>query len=194
MKTLSQTSLGLAVLAIALSLGAARAQAQRPTDAHPRAPGKLPTQPFRDEHAQVRQHLKEMAARVGQLRNESADAQKKSMGEVVAFFQQHIKPHAEWEERHLYPVVDKLAGCPTARPFTSTMRFEHRVIGGWIDELAREAKKPAPDAVAFSRRADNLFGLLSAHFDEEEQVLLPLIDAKMTPAQFEKAVGGAGAH
>jgi len=106
----------------------------------------------------------------------------------VSFFEKHIKPHAEWEERVLYPIVDRLAGGgPNA--FTATMRYEHRVVGRWIAELRAESDKPAIDAAKFARRTDNLLGLLWAHFEEEEEVLLPLIDKGMTKAEFEREVG-----
>ena len=111
---------------------------------------------------------------------------------MVSFFEQHIKPHAEWEERFLYPVVDKLAGGG-AHAFTSTMRYEHRVVGRWIAELRAEADKPKVDAARFARRTDNLLGLLWAHFEQEEEVLLPLIDKGMSKQQFERELG-PGAH
>jgi hypothetical protein len=52
------------------------------------------------------------------------------------------------------------------------------------------AASASPDAAAFVRRADNLLGLIWAHFEEEEMVLLPVLDETMTPEQFEREVGG----
>ncbi len=72
------------------------------------------------------------------------------------------------------------------------MRQEHRVVGRWIDELGALLAKPTFDATAFARRSDNLLGLIDAHFECEEQVLLPLVDRSMTRAQFEKAMGEHG--
>jgi hypothetical protein len=75
------------------------------------------------------------------------------------------------------------------------MRYEHRVVGRWINELRAEADKPKIDAAKFARRSDNLLGLLWAHFEEEEGVLLPFIDKGMSKEQFERELGpGAGAH
>lgn len=113
---------------------------------------------------------------------------------IATFLEKHIKPHAEWEERFLYPVVDKLAGGGP-NVFTSTMRYEHRAVARWIGELRAEADKPKVDAAKFVRRADNLLGLIWAHFEEEEEVLLPFIDKGMSKVQFEHELGpGAGAH
>ena len=153
-----------------------------------------PTTAFRREHREMQEHLAHIRDWVGALPAQQPQEQRKTAQKVASFFEAHIKPHAEWEERFLYPVVDRLAGGgPNA--FTSTMRHEHRVVGRWIGELRAEADKPKIDAAKFARRADNLLGLIWAHFEEEEEVLLPLIDKGMSKAQFEGELGpGAGAH
>lgn len=192
MSARTRTTVGsLVALSIAalLSRDAANAQAA----AKKQDSGGLPTQKFRDEHQQVKVHLGHVAEWVGNLQTAPADQKKQLAQKVVAFFEKDIKPHAEWEEANLYPVIDQLTGATKER-FTSSMRYEHKIIGRWIDELAAEAKKPQPDYVAFSRRADNLLGLIHAHFEEEEQVLLPYADKKMTRAEFEKAVKLGAAH
>jgi hemerythrin-like domain-containing protein len=90
--------------------------------------------------------------------------------------------------------VDRLAGGGS-NAFTSTMRYEHRIVGRWIAELRAESDKARIDAAKFARRTDNLLGLLWAHFEEEEEVLLPFIDKGMSKAQFERALGEpGGAH
>jgi hemerythrin-like domain-containing protein len=166
------------------------------------APGKgpktmtdqRPTAAFRAEHRTIQEHLRHVHDWVGALSTQSPAEQRKSAQKITAFFEEHIKPHAEWEERFLYPVVDKLAGGG-ANAFTSTMRYEHRIVGRWIGELRAQADKPTIDAAKFARRADNLLGLVWAHFEEEEQVLLPFIDKGMSREQFERALGpGAAAH
>lgn len=65
-------------------------------------------------------------------------------------------------------------------------------LGGWPSRPC--SAKPRPDYRAFARRTDNLPGLIAAHFEEEEEVLLPLIDRSLTTEQFEKEIGGAAAH
>jgi hemerythrin-like domain-containing protein len=153
-----------------------------------------PTAAFRAEHREMQEHLGQVHEWVGAMATKQPPEQRKTAQKVASFFEKHIKPHAEWEERFLYPVVDKLAGGGP-RAFTSTMRYEHRIVGRWIGELRAEADKPKTDTARFARRADNLLGLLWAHFEEEEEVLLPLIDASMSKAQFERELGpGAGAH
>ena len=66
------------------------------------------------------------------------------------------------------------------------MRYEHENIYRWIADLRDLADG---DAVAFARRADNLFGVILAHFELEEHVLFPILDRSMTPAAFRAHVG-----
>jgi hemerythrin-like domain-containing protein len=168
--------------------------AAAPSQGEKAMPDERPTSAFRAEHREMQEHLRHVHEWVGALPTQQPAEQRKTAQKVASFLEKHIKPHAEWEERFLYPVVDKLAGGgPNA--FTSTMRYEHRVVGRWIGELRGEADKPKIDAVKFARRADNLLGLIWAHFEEEEEVLLPFIDKGMSKAQFEHELGpGAGAH
>jgi hemerythrin-like domain-containing protein len=172
----------LVVLAVSQAQGQKKMTDQRPTTT------------FRAEHEGVKEHLRHVHAWAGSLAKQQPSEQRKTAQKVATFFERHIKPHAEWEEKHLYPVVDRLAGGgPNA--FTSTMRYEHRVVGRWINELRAEADKPTIDATKFARRTDNLLGLLWAHFEEEEEVLLPFIDRGMSKTQFENEVRhGSGAH
>jgi hemerythrin-like domain-containing protein len=166
-----------AVMGLMLPLSAAAAEPSRPSDS------------FRKEHQEIQQHLAHVREWAGMLTTQKADEQRKTARRIVAFFVGHIKPHAEQEERGLYPLVDRLAGG--SRPFTSSMRHEHRIVGRWIGELEKLSSSARPDYTAFARRTDNLLGLISAHFEEEEEVLLPIIDAALTAEQFEQEMRGA---
>ena len=124
-------------------------------------------QSFRAEHVEVKAglaHVADLTGALGKQRNPRPRA-----AQVLAFFEEHIAPHAAEEEAGFYPLVDSVAGPPA----TATMRHEHRVVGRWIHLL--QAHLAAGDWPAFERRADNLIGLLSAHFEEEEEVLLPYV-------------------
>lgn len=180
------------IASLALLFVAGACATQKPA-ARPAADGKRPTEPFRAEHVEIKEHLGHLHTMVGDLSGAAPDKQRDTMKFVVKFLHEHIRAHAEWEEKVLYPVVDRYAGGG-AHAFTASMRYEHRIVGRWIDELGAESEKAEPDPVAFARRADNLLGLIGAHFEEEEEVLLPLLDAKMTPEQFEREVAQKGTH
>lgn len=172
------TSVLIAVIIIAVLATFAMAQ-----EANQRA-----SDGFRALHQELRKHTNHLTAMVGQLSKQPPDEQKTVMNEIVTCLTDNIHSHAKVEEEVLYPVVDKAAGSPPEYPFTATMRYEHRIVGRWITELRNNMNQPTPDVAAFVRRAENLLGLISAHFEEEEDILLPVLDAKMTVAQFKKEV------
>ena len=156
----------------------------------PPAPRARPTQPFRDEHRELREHLSHVSAWVSQLASADPARQGELMRQALGFLKDHLVKHAEWEDRFLYPAVDRRTSNPDY-PFTSTMRYEHRIVGRWIGELEAMAAKEPPDVVSFVRRAFNLLGLVSAHFEEEEEVLLPILDRTMTGEEFKRELGGS---
>lgn len=175
------------------SFGLAALVATSPAQGQKTTTDPRPTAAFRTEHKEVREHLGHVHEWTGALSKQQPAEQRKTAQKVASFFEKHIEPHAAWEERFLYPVVDKLAGGGV-NAFTSTMRYEHRIVGRWTAELRAEADKPKIDAAKFARRTDNLLGLLWAHFEEEEEVLLPFVDRSMSKEQFERALGPGAAH
>ncbi len=150
--------------------------------------GERPTASFRREHAEIHVHLGHVRDLLANLADASATGRRAKMEKVVGFFRGHIAPHAAAEEEALHPVVDRCAGGG-GEPFTASMRHEHRIVRRWIAALAREARGRAPDARAFVRKADALLGLIEAHFECEEKVLLPILDDSMSAREFERQVG-----
>lgn len=150
-----------------------------------------PTEPFRQEHVEVKEHLAHIDQMIGSLSTAEPSAQRRTMAMVAKFLDEHIRKHAEWEEAKLYPAVDKRTH-EGIYPFTASMRYEHRIVGRGIDDLASRAQTETIDAIAFARAADRLVGLIQAHFEEEEEVLLPILDATMTQEDFEKELGTTG--
>lgn len=99
-----------------------------------------------------------------------------TMKKVADALHATIHHHAQWEEASLYGEVDRLVGeCP--HPFTASMRYEHTLIAKKMDILAEEAAKSVTDSKQFARKTDKLLGLIEAHFEEEEKVLLPVLAA-----------------
>ncbi len=157
----------------------------------PTPPSRRTTEPFRQEHVEIKEHLRHMSQMIEAIPGASRETQKGTMAKLVKALQGHILPHAEWEEKVLYPVVDQRAGGGPYR-FTAAMRHEHLIVGRWIGELECESKREAPNAKLFVRRAEQLLGLILAHFEDEEEVLLPVLDSRMTPEEFEREVASKG--
>ena len=150
------------------------------------------TEAFRLHHAEIREHLNHIDGMAAALPGQSPADQRKTMQKAVTFLKEHIGPHAGDEERVLYPVVEQQAGKGSR--LTAVPVYEHRIVERSIAALEREAAKPTPDAAAFSRDALHLMGLLYAHFEDEEEVPLPILDKTMTPEQFKRDVADKMAH
>ena len=185
--------MGAAAVAGAVIVGLAGCSAApRASATGASAPGEQPTKEFRAHHAEVLVHLGHVDTMAARLEGESRDAQRETMRRVVGFFREHIGPHAQDEERVLYPAVARRAG--RGARLTEVPIYEHRIVERWIGELEAEAAKPSPDAGAFAQKAVHLVGLLRAHFEVEEEVLLPVLDATMTAEEFNREVGDRMAH
>jgi iron-sulfur cluster repair protein YtfE (RIC family) len=136
------------------------------------------TAPLREARRRLRESLAAIADRVGELASLPAEERSARLKQIAADLDARLRPHLEWEERTIHPVVDKFA-CEGPAAFSTSMRYEHEIIYRSIDEL-REQSLDASSTVAFSRRADNLLGVVLAHFELEEQVLFPILDRALS--------------
>jgi hemerythrin-like domain-containing protein len=89
-----------------------------------------------------------------------------------------LAPHAAWEDGWLYPHMDSRAGTHWA---TRVMAFEHQQIRRLIRELIGDQERGGRghDQDHVVETAGRLFaieGLLRAHIEREEELLIPLLD------------------
>jgi iron-sulfur cluster repair protein YtfE (RIC family) len=126
---------------------------------------------IRSRHSEMRRRLAEVESLVAPLSAGIPDVASARI--VLQFFKRELGPHMEDEERLLYPDVDRVVGGK--RPFTNVLRREHRIIRRWIVHLEAASRRPN-DLRLFARRADNLIGMLYAHMETEEAVVLPLVE------------------
>jgi hemerythrin-like domain-containing protein len=184
--------LGLGVLALAAGCATHVFQADAAPSAPPPAPTERPTEAFRAHHAEIREHLGHIDAMAVALRQHSPEEQRGTMRRAVTFLKDHIARHAADEERVLYPVVQRESG--EGSQLTTVPIYEHRIVERLIATLDQEASQPSPDPAAFALAAHHLTGLLHAHFEVEEEVLLPVLDKTMTAAQFQREVAEKMPH
>ncbi len=138
------------------------------------------TQPLRDEHADLLNHI-ESLRKAGDALDEgmlSYEVQQK-MDEAYEFLTSSLIPHAEAEEKILYPVIQKVMGSPLA---TETMVHDHKEIANLAQQLAMQRSQILSPVL--SREASNslrrvlygLYTLVKMHFLKEEEIYLPLLD------------------
>jgi iron-sulfur cluster repair protein YtfE (RIC family) len=146
---------------------------------------------FRQEHAALLEHvdhLRDVARRLPGM--ETAD-RAAALRQVLGFLRGTLIPHAEAEERVLYPAVAALLGRPEA---TATMISDHRAIVSRIEAL----EGTGPDEI--DKLQELLYGtyaLLLVHFYKEESDYLPLLEDRPpeeTAAIFERMSEHSNEH
>jgi iron-sulfur cluster repair protein YtfE (RIC family) len=134
--------------------------------------GLRPTEAFRDEHRHLMVHVGQIRVAASEVTDLAVEERRTVVGRVLEFLRGTLMPHAEWEEQILYTVVGELLGDPKA---TATMSRDYVAIGRLIEALA----ETDPEDVA--RLQELLYGLhalITVHFEKEEEIYLPLLDAQ----------------
>jgi len=99
--------------------------------------------------------------------------------ELLTYLWEALIPHAQGEEVTLYKRAETLPGGHTlVRPMIS----EHETIVQRLDELGRlfERKEDAE----FQKTLHSLLQLIHEHFQQEEDVLTPLLQQHLSPEEF----------
>jgi hemerythrin-like domain-containing protein len=147
--------------------------------------GPKPTAPLRAEHASLITRLSGLAERIEKL-HESATLDQMSLArEVLDFVAKNIAPHARAEEYTLYPAADWAAG--EGSKLTEAVRYEHQILAKRCQALEKEISAGAA-AGRLMHHCYAIIGLVGAHFQVTEQVLLPYLDKAFDAARFEKEV------
>jgi hemerythrin-like domain-containing protein len=146
--------------------------------------GKV-TQSLREEHRELLPHVELLRTAADSIGETSIESVRQRLDEAYGFLAHHLIPHATAEDKALYPVVGKLLGAPEA---TATMSRDHAEVGRLTAELALMRARlgtaiNAEDAKALRRVLYGLYALVKVHFAKEEEVYLPLLDARLTPGQ-----------
>lgn len=146
----------------------------------------LPTQPFRDEHAELLGHIEHIRQAARELTTLSPEERQVLVDRILDFLRQTLLPHAEAEERVLYPEWARLAGSPDA---AEPMIHDHQAILARTNELAHT---DPGDIDQLQELLYGLYALISVHFRKEEEIQLPALDAD--PETAERILQKMGTH
>src|SRR5581483_6174844 len=109
------------------------------------------TQPLRDEHKELLPQVETLRTAADATGAASGEALGAAVDQAYAFLAHHLVPHAQAEERALYPVVEQVLGAPGA---TATMSRDHVEVRRLTEELAAlRADLPATTASEAQLRA-----------------------------------------
>jgi iron-sulfur cluster repair protein YtfE (RIC family) len=118
----------------------------------------------------MREHLEQMRLAVRELPDLSREERTQLRGRILDFLEGTLIPHAEAEERGLYPAVAELLGNERA---TAPMIFDHRAICERVDEVAGASIE---DVALLQELLYGLYGLIDVHLRKEEELYLPLVE------------------
>jgi iron-sulfur cluster repair protein YtfE (RIC family) len=141
------------------------------------------TQRLRDEHHQLLPHVRQFRELADMVGDAPIDALAQGVDEAHRFITHELLPHAEAEDRVLYPAVARLMGAAEA---TRAMSRDHLAINRMGSELAdlRDAFRasPAGDAhlKALRRVLYGLHAVVTLHFAKEEEIYLPLLETRLS--------------
>jgi iron-sulfur cluster repair protein YtfE (RIC family) len=155
----------------------------------------LLTQPLRDEHQELLPYVEQLRTVADGVGSAAVDSLRLGIDEVYEFLSRHLMPHAQAEESALYPVVQRVMGAPEA---TATMSRDHVEISRLTDDLGvlRTDLAGAPSDTALApelrRVLYGLYTLVKVHFAKEEEVYLPLLDARLSEAEADDLFASMG--
>jgi iron-sulfur cluster repair protein YtfE (RIC family) len=141
------------------------------------------TQSLRDEHKELYPQVETLRLAGDAVYESLTTLAHAKIEEAYSFLTHQLLPHAQAEEKALYPVVQKVMGAPLA---TATMSRDHAEVGRLTEELGTlrvhrsQLSITSIQAQALRRVLYGLYALVNVHFAKEEEVYLPLLDAKLT--------------
>lgn len=152
---------------------------------------------LREEHDEFRPLVEEVRRTVDRIVSESpdglSDEVNRQIEETKLFLRRQLLPHAEVEERALYPVV---AGILGGKGATESMSHDHKSLRRFTDklfsltelegELSTTGSSTPVAPAKFAELLRVLYGLhalISLHLEKEEQIYLPLLVTRLSSAE-----------
>lgn len=151
----------------------------------------LPTQPFRDEHRALVEHIEHLAEAARRMPRLDSEERGDLRDRVLEFLRGTLLPHAKAEEKVLYPEWARLVGFADA---AVPMIHDHEAI---VARVKRLEVADVEDVDGLQELLYELHGLVSVHFAKEEEIQLPAFDAAPEAAKRvlqEMAAAGGHAH
>ena len=141
------------------------------------------TQPLRDEHKELYPHVEALRLAGDAVYESLTTSAHDKIEDSYNFLTRQLLPHAQAEEKALYPMVQKAMGAAQA---TATMSRDHVEVDRLTQELGSlrvhrsQLSITFEQARALRRVLYGLYVLVKVHFAKEEEVYLPLLDSKLT--------------
>ncbi|MCL4839917.1 MAG: hemerythrin domain-containing protein, partial [Thermoanaerobaculia bacterium] len=161
-------------------LNALRALRQRPRLSAAGAPESERT---RAEHRELAPGIEAMRALADRREELPAAELAARLEEARRFLEEELLPHDEREDAEVYPLVVRRHGAESAAAMGRThleIRHLATLFSRMVGEVPAEAMA-AEDLRDLRRVLYGLHAILRLHFAQEEQQLLPLLEAELSP-------------
>jgi iron-sulfur cluster repair protein YtfE (RIC family) len=141
------------------------------------------TQPLRDEHKELYPQVESLRLAGDAINTSLTSSAYARIEEAYSFLTRQLLPHAQAEDKALYPMVQKAMGAAQA---TATMSRDHIEVARLTEELGTlrvhksQLTITSIQAMALRRVLYGLYTLVKLHFAKEEEIYLPLLDSKLT--------------
>ena len=141
------------------------------------------TQPLKDEHKELYPQVESLRLAGDAINTSLTSSAYTKIEEAYNFLTRQLLPHAQAEDKALYPMVQKTMGSEQA---TATMSRDHVEVARLTEELGTlrvhksQLTITSIQAMALRRVLYGLYAVLKLHFAKEEEIYLPLLDSKLT--------------
>jgi iron-sulfur cluster repair protein YtfE (RIC family) len=144
------------------------------------------TRPLREEHKELLPYIEQLKGLADGIGSAGTETIRRGLAEAERFLRGHLIPHAQTEDRVLYPEVQRVMGSAKA---TGTMSRDHEEVGKLAGELSAlrerlpEGNLSGQQEVELRRVLYGLYALVKLHFAKEEEIYLPLLDVALSETE-----------
>ena len=148
-------------------------------------------QHVRDEHRELVAHIELLRTVADLIGSAPTESIREGVGQAYTFLIHQLIPHAQAEEQVWYPTVGRLLRALEA---TDTMSRDHLEVIRLTEEL--EALRlhlfysplSESDEQALRRVLYGLYAIIKLHLAKEEEIYLPVLEARLTASEVERLV------
>lgn len=148
-------------------------------------------QVVRDEHRELVARIEVLRTIADSIGSATLESLREGVGQAYSFLIHQLIPHAQAEEQVFYPTVGRVLRAVEA---TETMSRDHLEVIRLTEELEalrlRLFYEPVStaDEQALRRVLYGLYGIIKLHLAKEEELYVPLLEARLHPEEVDHLV------
>jgi iron-sulfur cluster repair protein YtfE (RIC family) len=148
-------------------------------------------QVVRDEHRELVARIELLPTVADSIGSAPTESLREGVGQAYIFLIHQLIPHAQAEEQVLYPTVGRLLRALEA---TDTMSRDHLEVIRLTEELEAlrlhlfYAPLSESDEQALRRVLYGLYAIIKLHLAKEEEIYLPLLEARLAASEVDRLV------